>query len=61
VTLRVKRHRRKLPPERLVTVVWHEGRRLTFPNEGDYVRWRATAGVHEVQKLRVIEGEGLSG
>jgi hypothetical protein len=61
VTLRVKRHRRGPPPERLVVAVWHEGRRLTFPSEGEYMRWAAVHGAHEVQKLRVVEGEGLSG
>jgi hypothetical protein len=61
VTLRVKRHRRKQSSEELAIVVWQDGRRRIFTNEGDYVRWRATAGVHEVQKLRVIEGGAVHG
>jgi hypothetical protein len=57
----VKRHRRRPPPERLAIVVWHEGRRLVFTSEGDYIRWGATHGAHEVQRVRVIEGGALSG
>jgi Recombinase len=42
--------RRRPPPERLVIAVWHEGRRLTFPSEGEYIRWAVQHAAHEVQR-----------
>jgi hypothetical protein len=61
VTPHLKRHRRRQSPERLAIVVWHEGRRLTFTSEGDYIRWAAVHGPHEVQRLRIIAGGVLHG
>jgi hypothetical protein len=56
----VKRHRRRPSPERLAIVVWHAGRRRLFHSEGEYLRWAATAGPHETQRVRVIEGGSSS-
>lgn len=56
----MKRHRRRQSPEEVLIVVWTDGRRIVFRLQGEYIRWAATAGAHEVQRVRVIEGGSSS-